>query len=112
MIVAAIIAAGAVLAAQPATETPAPPATVASPPTAAAQTVPQTAAQTALKAAPAKALAFADADTVVCKTIEVTGSLFPKKQCMARSAWQQLTRDSQDLTNDITTHHELGSPLH
>jgi hypothetical protein len=113
MIIAAVIAAGAVLAAQPAAENPAFPANGAAPPPAASQTLSKTApAKTApAKTAPAKPSAFADADTVVCKTLEVTGSLFPKKQCMTRSAWQQLTRDSQDLTNDITTRHQLGSPL-
>jgi hypothetical protein len=97
MVIAAIIAASALLAATPAADTPAPPASGAA--------APQS------SSAPAKKTAFANDDQVVCVTTEVTGSLFPKKQCATRAQWAQLKQDSQDLHTDMTTRHQGASPL-
>ncbi len=90
MSILALIAASALMMADP----PAAPAAPAAAPAKAVQ--------------PAKPGAFADDDKVVCKTIEVTGSLFPKKDCRTKHDWAQLAQDSRDLTNDITTNHQAG----
>ena len=60
---------------------------------------------------PAKANVFAEQDKVVCKSETVIGSLLPKRVCRTKAEWDQTTRDSQDLTNDIQTKHQMGSPL-
>jgi hypothetical protein len=94
MVIAAMFAASVLLVAQPVSETPAPAAGAAVP------------APTAPKAAVKPA---DDPDKVVCVSTEVTGSRFPVKQCHTRRQWAQATRDSQDLLNDATTHHETQS---
>jgi hypothetical protein len=97
MVIVAMIAASAVLAAQPASATPAPPTNGAAAPQGAG--------------APAKKNAFENDDKIVCITTEVTGSLFPKKQCATRAQWEALKQDSQDLHTDMTTRHQGASAL-
>ena len=95
MLIAALFASA--LAVQPVADpaAPAPPAPAA-PPAAAAP----------------KNNAFAAQDKVVCRATEVTGTLFTKKVCRTQGEWDQIKRDSQDLTHDITGGGRLGaSPL-
>lgn len=57
------------------------------------------------------AVLFAEQDKVVCKSEAVVGSLLPKRTCRTKAEWDQLTRDSRDLTNDIQTRRLTASPL-
>ncbi len=55
-----------------------------------------------IAAAQAKPIKAVDADTMVCKTIETTGTRFTSRDCRTKGQWDQLAADSRDLTNDFT----------
>ena len=74
---------------------------------AAAQQPSVTAASAA--AAGAAKPAAANPDQLVCVKTEQTGSRFPKTECRTRSEWRQLTQDSKDLLDDVTTKHQGAS---
>ncbi|MFT3791270.1 MAG: hypothetical protein QM741_09345 [Rudaea sp.] len=42
-----------------------------------------------------------DPDAMVCKTLEVTGSRFPKKQCHTREDWARMESDAKTLMRDV-----------
>ncbi|MFT3791272.1 MAG: hypothetical protein QM741_09355 [Rudaea sp.] len=42
-----------------------------------------------------------DPDAMVCKTIEVTGSRFPKKQCHTREQWAQMDSDAKTMMREF-----------
>jgi opacity protein-like surface antigen len=71
---------------------------------------PSVTAQSAAAAGAAK-LATSNPDQMVCVKTEQTGSRFPKTECRTRAQWRQLTQDSKDLLDDVTTKHQMASPL-
>jgi hypothetical protein len=78
------------------------------PAAAAAPQGPSVTAQSAAAAGTPK-LATANPDQLVCVKTEQTGSRFPKTECRTRSEWRQLTQDSKDLLDDVTTKHQGAS---
>ena len=76
----------------------------------AAAKAPSVNAQSAAAAGAVK-LAEANPDQMVCVKSEQTGSRFPKTECRTRSEWRQLTQDSKDLLDDITTKHQMAAPF-
>jgi hypothetical protein len=64
-----------------------------------------------ISAAASKTAATSNPDQMVCLKTEQTGSRFPKTECRTRAEWRQLTQDSKDLLDDVTTKHQGATPL-
>ncbi len=65
-----------------------------------------------IAAAPASTTAPADdGDTVVCKSIEVTGTRFSTRECKTKTQWADITRNARDYV-DRSTMMKGGAPGH
>lgn len=54
----------------------------------------------------------ADDQTVVCKTIAVTGTRFPTQECRTKGAWAAQTAAARDFVNKATSGVCTGSVCH
>lgn len=51
-------------------------------------------------------------DEVVCKTVEVTGSRFPKRDCRSRAEWKAQTAAAKEFVDKATSGFCTGSHCH
>jgi len=65
----------------------------------------------AIVPAPPKVDPASDPDRVICKTEETTGSRFAKRTCMAKAAWDERERKTEEFErrlNEQTVSHSGG----
>lgn len=73
-----------------------------------ASTSPQTTATVPASAAPVSA----DDSAVVCKSIAITGTRFPSRQCHTKGEWAAMTAAARDMVDKSTTGHCAGASCH
>lgn len=55
---------------------------------------------------------MADGQTEVCKTIQVTGTRFPERQCRTKADWAAMQAAARDFVNKQTTGPCTGGGCH